>query len=71
MPQQLLVSFVTPLQFTNFNYLLGCQLRSNRKYDLQNKLRKFKYFLGTTERTLRNKIRQETIFRFYEDYVNK
>jgi hypothetical protein len=47
-------------QLRSFSYF-GCQLGSNRNYDLQNKLQRFNYLCGTMKRTLLNRSEQETI----------
>jgi hypothetical protein len=50
-------------QVTNFNYL-GCQLGSNRNYDLQNKLQKSSHLCRTIKWALLNKSQQEIILKF-------
>jgi hypothetical protein len=52
-------------QVTNFNYL-GCQLSSNRNYDLQNKWQRFNYLCRTIKCALVNKSQQKTILKLYE-----
>jgi hypothetical protein len=52
-------------QVTNFNYL-GCQLVSNKNYDLQNTLQKFICLCGTIKRHIAQQNSMRDILKFYK-----
>lgn len=52
-------------QVSHFNYL-GCDVSYNYDNDITNKLHKYQYICGTIYRSLRNKVRPETILKFYK-----
>ena len=52
-------------QVNNFKFL-GCNINIYKEEDLTKKVEKFNYINGTIKRTLGNKVRRETMLKFYK-----